>query len=85
MTALVYRVDDRHVTVIDEDDGCEAGNHRRDELCARTRLKTLPAWVICPDCNGDEGWMEADEWRECTGCEGAGGWAEPDDGRGGAT
>jgi hypothetical protein len=43
MTALVYRVDDRHVTVIDEDDGCEPGNHRRDELCARTRVEALPA------------------------------------------
>ncbi len=39
MTALVYRDDEnRHVTVVDEDDGCEPGNHRRDALCARTRL-----------------------------------------------
>lgn len=39
MTALVYREDEgRHVTVVDEDDGCPVGNHQRDELCARTRL-----------------------------------------------
>lgn len=40
MTVLVYRQDgDR--TVIDEDDGCLPGRHRRDELCARTPLKKL--------------------------------------------
>lgn len=25
-----------------EDDGCEPGNHRRDALCARTRVSTAP-------------------------------------------
>lgn len=56
MTALVYREDDRHVTVIDEDDGCEPGNHTRSELCARTPLKTLltdePAPVTEDDDRG---------------------------------
>jgi hypothetical protein len=41
VTALVYREDDRHVTVIDEDDGCLPGRHERDALCARTPLKKL--------------------------------------------
>jgi hypothetical protein len=40
VTTLVYRQDgDR--TVIDEDDGCLPGRHERDELCARTPLKSL--------------------------------------------
>jgi hypothetical protein len=29
--------------VVDEDDGCPVRNHRRDALCARTRLDALPA------------------------------------------
>lgn len=44
MTALVFRGDPNDPTVVvDDDDGCEPGNHRRDELCARTRLERLPA------------------------------------------
>jgi hypothetical protein len=43
VTALVFRSDPNDpAVVVDEDDGCETGNHRRDELCARTRLEALP-------------------------------------------
>lgn len=57
MTALVYRHDDsRDVTIIDEDDGCLPGRHSRDELCARTPLKTLtPAVVSEPEDDDREG------------------------------
>jgi hypothetical protein len=41
VTALVFRGDPNDPT--DDDDGCEPGNHRRDALCARTRLEQLPA------------------------------------------
>ncbi|MGI5247794.1 hypothetical protein [Dactylosporangium sp. CA-139066] len=43
MTALVFRTDPHNpVQVVDEDDGCQPGNHRRDALCARTPLAILP-------------------------------------------
>lgn len=88
MTALIYREDDRHITVIDEDDGCPVGSHQRDALCARTRVETLPAadWVDCPDCEGAEGRMDGDEWTACSRCEGAGGWpSTTSEDRGGST
>jgi hypothetical protein len=54
MTALAYRQDgDR--TVIDEDDGCEPGNHRRDALCARTRIEEAPAGEAEPEDDEREG------------------------------
>jgi hypothetical protein len=44
MTAQIWRTDPATVTdYLDDDDGCQPGNHLRDELCARTRLETLPA------------------------------------------
>lgn len=56
MTALVYREDgERHITVIDEDDGCEPGNHRRDALCARTRIEEEPAGEAEPEDDEREG------------------------------
>lgn len=43
MTALVFRSDPHDpVVVVDDDDGCQPGNHARDELCARTPLAMLP-------------------------------------------
>lgn len=43
MTATVIRTDPATAADYrDEDDGCDVGNHRRDALCARTRLETLP-------------------------------------------
>lgn len=52
MTALMYR-QAGEVTVIDEDDGCEPGNHRRDAPCARTRLDKLPP-ADEPEPEGDK-------------------------------
>lgn len=53
MTALVFRSDpNRHTTVVDEDDGCDPGNHRRDELCARTPLAMLTPADLEPDERG---------------------------------
>jgi hypothetical protein len=40
MTATITRTT-TGLPVADEDDGCPAGNHRRDALCARTRIDTL--------------------------------------------
>lgn len=43
MTAQVWRSDPATtLDYLDDDDGCEPGNHRRDALCARTRVETLP-------------------------------------------
>ncbi|MER7280396.1 hypothetical protein ABT369_38765 [Dactylosporangium sp. NPDC000244] len=43
MTAQVWRTDPATgLQRRDEDDGCKPGNHRRDALCARTRVETLP-------------------------------------------
>jgi hypothetical protein len=43
VTAIITRGDPATtLDYLDEDDGCDPGNHRRDELCARTRLETLP-------------------------------------------
>lgn len=44
------------VTVADEDDGCPAGNHTRNELCARTPLKSLPPLDLPePETQDDRG------------------------------
>ena len=53
MTALVYRADPATtIDYLDEDDGCEPRNHRRDELCARTPLAMLPPADPEPDERG---------------------------------
>ncbi len=53
MTALVFRSDPNDPTaVVDEDDGCGPGNHRRDALCARTPLAMLPPADPEPDERG---------------------------------
>lgn len=31
-------------------------------------------WEMCPECDGDEGHFEGDEWVDCDYCEGMGGW-----------
>ncbi len=40
MTANIVRQRDGH-TIVDVDDGCEPGNHRRDALCAYLPLPML--------------------------------------------
>ncbi len=53
MTALVFRSDPNNpAVVVDEDDRCQPGNHRRDELCARTPLAMLPPADPEPDERG---------------------------------
>lgn len=32
------------------------------------------SWVMCPHCEGAEGWHDDDEWHDCPSCEGSGGW-----------
>ncbi|GAA2608650.1 hypothetical protein GCM10010399_44350 [Dactylosporangium fulvum] len=80
MTALIHRPDGTA-----DADCCPAGNHARDELCALVPLGSLPPldqpegeWVECPDCQGDEGWMDhvADAWVNCPNCDGSGGWVK---------
>lgn len=54
MTAQVVRRRDGHL-VVDVDDGCEPGNHRRDELCAFLPLPMLePADEPEPDDEREE-------------------------------
>lgn len=53
MTAIITRTDPATTAdYLDEDDGCEVGNHRRDELCGRTRLETLSAGEPEPHQHG---------------------------------
>jgi hypothetical protein len=35
------------------------------------------AWVVCPDCEGDEGYLSDDDktWINCSTCDGEGGTA----------
>ncbi|GGM53454.1 hypothetical protein ACFFX1_54895 [Dactylosporangium sucinum] len=59
MTALITRTDPATATdYVDEDDGCPAGHHWRDALCARTRLETLPP---LPELTEPRGAAPADE------------------------
>jgi hypothetical protein len=52
VTAQIWRADPATGLDYRDDDCCEAGNHRRDELCARTRLETLPPAEPEPDERG---------------------------------
>lgn len=68
MTGQIWRTDPATtLNYLDEDDGCEPGNHRRDALCARTRVEVPKRlrWHYGPTAtDSDPGAM----W--CFGCGG---------------